>query len=296
MPKRASDEVKAAEQLLSAWLEQHQDAEIISQAEALPLRRDVETLLRFVRDNKVVGTQGPGNMPLKAVREVTARFVKPPKLEDKIGSHVFRIRSETDLWPLYFLRILAEVGGLLKIGSARRWRLTRKGEKFLGTHPMQQLAFLLTTWWYKVNWLIAYSYTGMGEALPRFFKLFTLDDLLALPAKTRIPFEEFADALIEKTGLRWGKQESSFATTALRGSIARMVIHILAAFGAIEREYREEPVGKGTTSRLVAFEITPLGESLLEAVAIGTRVMLQVTVRKQWAMVNHSRLPSNVLY
>lgn len=273
MPKRASDEVTAAEQLLSVWLDRHQNPEIIRQAEALPLRRDMETLLTFVRDNKVVGTQGAGNMPLKAVRVVTARFVNPPKLEDKIGSHVFRIRSEADLWPLYFLRILAEVGGLLKIASARRWRLTRKAEKFLDAHPMQQLAFLLTTWWYKVNWLIAYSYTGMGDSLPQFFNLFTLDDLLALPAKTRIPFESFADVLIEKTGLTWGAPESSFATTALRVSISRMVIHILADFGAIEREYREEPLGKGTTSRLVAFEITPLGKSLLEAIAINTRAM-----------------------
>jgi len=51
-------------------LEQHQNAEIVRQAEALPLRLDVETLLTFVRDNKVVGTQA-NNMPMKVVREVT---------------------------------------------------------------------------------------------------------------------------------------------------------------------------------------------------------------------------------
>ncbi len=49
-----------------------------------------------------------------------------------------------------------------------------------------------------------------------------------------------------------------------------MVIDVLAAFGAMECEYREEPLGKGTTSRLVAFEITPLGKALLEAVAISS--------------------------
>jgi hypothetical protein len=270
MPKRASNQIKAAEQILSAWLEHYQNSEIVRQVETLPLRRDVETLLTFVRDNKVVGIQGTGNMPMKAVREVTARFVNPPKLEATIGDEIFRIRSETDLWPLYFLRILAEVGGLLKVGSARRWRLTRKGEDFLGAPPMLQLASLLTIWWHKVNWLIAYPFTGMGEALPQFFTLYTLDDLLALPAETRISFEDFAETLIEKTGLTWGAPESFIATTALHGSIARMVIHILAAFGAIEREYREEPLGDETTSRLVAFEITPLGRSLLEAVAISS--------------------------
>jgi len=272
MPKRVSDEIKAAEQLLSAWLDQNQNAEIVRQAEALPLRRDMETLLTFVRDNKVVGTQA-NNMPMKAVREVAARFVKPPELEIIIGKHVHPLRSEADVWPLYFIRILAEVGGLLKIGSARRWRLTRKGEKFLSERPMQQLAFLLTTWWFKVDWLVAYPYSGMGDDLPEFFSFFTLEDLLALPAKTRISFEKFADALIEKAGLTWGTQHRSFAPSLLRGSIERMVIRVLTDFGAMEREYREKPLDKITISKLVAFEITPLGRFLLEGVVIVARGM-----------------------
>jgi hypothetical protein len=37
----------------------------------------------------VVGVQVTGNMPMKMVREVTARFVKPPKLEDTIGKDGF---------------------------------------------------------------------------------------------------------------------------------------------------------------------------------------------------------------
>jgi hypothetical protein len=270
MPKRVSNQIKTTEQILSNWLEHYKNNEIVRQAEVLPLRRDMVTLLTFVRDNKVVGIQGTGNMPMKAVREVTARFVKPPKLEDTIGSVVFRIRSETELWPLYLLRVLAEVGGLLKPASARLWRLTRKGEGFLDTPAMLQLPYLLTVWWYQVNWLIAYPFTGMGEALPQFFKLFALDDLLALPAKTRIPFEKFADTLIKKAGLTWGTPKSDIANWALHGSIERMVIDVLAAFGATECEYREEPLGKGTTSRLAAFEITPLGRALLEAVAVNS--------------------------
>ena len=126
MPKPISYDLKAAEQLLVAWLDQHQNAEIVRQAEGLPLRRNMETLLTFVRDNKVVGTQA-NNMPMKAVRELAARFVTPPELEIIIGKHVHPLRSETDVWPLYFIRILAEVSGLLNIGAARRWRLTCKG-------------------------------------------------------------------------------------------------------------------------------------------------------------------------
>ena len=193
-------------------------------------------------------------------------------MEYTIGKEAFHIRSETELWPLYFLRIIAEVGGLLKPGSARLWRLTRNGDDFLDSSPLLQLPYLLAIWWYKVNWLIAYSYTGMGDALPQFFNLYTLDELLVLPAETNISFEKFADALIDKTGLTWGTSDNSIAmsisATALRGSISRMIIHILADFGAMKCEYLKEELGKGTISKLDAFKITPLGKALLEAVAI----------------------------
>lgn len=273
MPRRVSNEVKTAEQFLNAWLDQNQNAEIVRQAEALPLRRDIESLLTYVRDNKVVGTQA-NNMPMKAVREVAARFVKPPELEIIIGKNIHPHRSEEHVWPVNFIRILAEVGGLLKIGAARRWRLTRKGEKFLAERPLQQLAFLMTTWWFKTNWLVAYPFGGIGDDLPRFFEWTTLTKILALPIKTRIPFESFADELIEKTGLTWTAQDMTGATDNLHHAIERIVIRILADFDAIECEHREEPLYEITISKLVAFEITPLGKLLLEAVAINTRAVL----------------------
>lgn len=268
MQRRVPNEIESAGRRFSAWLEQYHNAEMIRQAEVLPLRRDMVTLLTFVRDNKVVGTQSTGNMPLKAVREVTARFVKPPKLETTIGDRTYKLRSEAHLWPLYFLHILAEVGGLLAIAPARRWRLTREGEEFLGIDLLLQVSFLLTVWWYEVNWLVAYPFEGMGDALPPFFGQVTLARLRSLPTETSISFEEFAEGLIGKTGLTWTAPDSRAATMLLRGSIARMVIYVLAAFGAVQCEYREEPLGKGTTSRLVAFEMMPFGKALLDAVAI----------------------------
>jgi hypothetical protein len=241
---------------------------MIRQAEELPLRRDMVTLLTYVRDNKVVGTQSTGNMPLKAVREVTARFVKPPQLDATIGDHTYRLRTEADVWSLYFLHILAEVGGLLAIAPARPWRLTRHGQKFLDTDPLLQTSSLLTVWWYQVNWLIAYPYEGMGDALPPYFNLATLDRLLSLPLESPIPFEKFADGLIGDTELTWGARDSSMAASLLRGSITQMVINILANFGAAKREYREEPLGQGTISKLDIFEITPFGQALLDALTI----------------------------
>jgi len=234
------------------------------------LRQDMVTLLTFVRDHKVVGTQSTGNMPLKAVREVTARFVNPPQLDTTIGDRTYRLRTEEDVWPLYFLHILAEVGDLLSIARARRWRLTPVGKRFLDEDPLLQVTFLLEVWWHQVNWLIAYPFQGMGEALPPNFEQVVLTHLRALPLETRISFEEFGDGLIEQTGLTWTVPDSEYATTSLRGSVERMVIHILARFGAVELEYREEPWGKGALRKLDALEVTPFGKALLDAVAMAS--------------------------
>ena len=68
-------------------------------------------------------------------------------------------------------------------------------------------------------------------------------------------------------GLTWTAPKSEMAPILLRGSIARMVIYILEGFGALQLEHREEPLGKGTASRLSSFEINPFGKALLDAVA-----------------------------
>lgn len=268
MGRRTPNEGESTQQRLRAWIKRSHNPETIQQAEGLPLRRDMVTLLTFVRDNKVIGTQSTGNMPLKMVREVTARFVKPPKLETTLGDQTFRIRSEADVWPLYYLHILAEVGGLLTIAPARRWQLTRQGKTFLEIAPLLQVSSLLMIWWNGVNWLVAYPFEGMGEALPPDFNRVTLAQLRSLPVGRPVSFEKFAQGLVEKTGLTWTATEVSSATMLLHGSIGRMVIDILAAFGVVKSEYRAEPLGKGTISKLAAFELTPFGQVLLEAVAI----------------------------
>lgn len=267
MQRRISYRTRSVKQRFRMWQRRYHNAEMIRQAEVLPLHRDMVTLLTFVRDNKVVGTQSTGNMPLKAVREVTARFVNPPQLETTIGDHTYRLRSEADLWPLYFLHILAEVGDLLAIAPARRWRLTSDGEEFLNVDPLLQVSSLLMIWWYKVNWLIAFSFAGMGEALPASFKMISLARLRSLPIGAPIPFIEFADGLIEQTGLTWTVQ-GDFTTMLLRSSIKRMIVDILAIFGVAECKYKGEPLEPGAIRRLVTFEITPFGEALLDSIVM----------------------------
>ena len=268
MQRRTPLTVKSMEQRFSSWLKNHSSASMVQQAEALSLRRDMVTLLSFVRDTKVVGTQSTGNMPLKAVREVTARFVYPPKLETTVGDHIYHLRSEEELWPLFFLHILAEVGGLLKTARARRWQLTAQGRRFLNTDPMLQVLFLLAVWWYKVNWIVAFPMVGMGAELPLFFQATTLVSLRALPIGSYVSFDKFADQLIEATGLSWTARDSSSAHRLLHSAIARMVVSILTNFEVVECQYEKEALGKSFISRLVAFKVTPWGQALLNGVTV----------------------------
>ncbi len=262
--QRASKAAEAAARRLSKLVRQAK-SDWIAQAHALPLRRDMVTLLTYLHENRVKGTRSMGNLPLKAVREVTARFVNPPELDVTIGDRTYRLRTEDDVWPLSFLHTLAYVGELLEGGPARPWIVMRAGAQFLAASPLVQVWVLLVTWWERVNWLIAYPFEGMGESLPPCFEQITLAHLLSLPTETRIPFEPFADKLIEETGLKWGAQKATHDRMLLHGATERMVIGILADFGVVEREYWDKPLGKGTIKELVAFQITSFGRGLLES-------------------------------
>ena len=249
----------------SFYLEPLLKGDLTHQAELLSLRQDMTTLLSFVEENKVVGTQSTGNMPLKMIRQLTSNFVNPPKLEHKIGDRIYKIRSESEVWQLYFLHILAEVGNLLKIAPSKQWRLKPAGRKFLNVPPLNQVLYLLMIWWYRVNWLVAYQIAGIGEKLPNNFEIITLESLTNIPANTRASFEEFADLLIQKTGLRWTASDSTFVRKFLYSSIEKIVIDILATFGMIEQEYLDEPLGKAKIPKLVSFKITSYGVALLKA-------------------------------
>ena len=250
----------------SDWLEALSPEERI-QLDELPLRRDTFNLLTYLGEHRTTGTQSTGNLPLKAIREATASFVHPPELESKIGDRVYKIRSEYEVWPVYFIHSLLEVGGLIEGGPGRRLRLTQKGEQFLASEPPIQVWFLLETWWYHTNWLIAYPFEGMGDRLPEDFTYITLDHLLALPIGRSIPFEDFADQLILSTGLKWETPDKELAWDFLHTAIERMVIEILKVFQAVEREEKDANIGSYRYKQLHAFIVTKLGRGLLQSVA-----------------------------
>lgn len=233
-------------------------------AENLPLRRDTVTLLTYLRDNRVTGTQSTGNLTLKAVHEISEKFVHPPKLEERIGTHVYRIRSEEDVWPLLFVHILATISGLLSGGPSRKWRLTEQGEEFLDLIAPLQVWVLFATWWTQVDWAMASPYEVRDGTFSDHFVKLTLDHLLEMPQETRVLFEPFADRLIEEVGLVWPIEDQEMAIHILHSIIDRVVIDPLSDLGVLIPEHGlVEGLGP-RYKQLLAFQITPMGRGLLK--------------------------------
>jgi hypothetical protein len=234
-------------------------------AEVLPLRRDVITLLTYLRDNRVTGTKSTGNLPLKAVHEICARFVNPPKLEVIVDEYVYRVRTETDVWPLLFRHVLVSVGGLVIGGLGRRWKLTLLGERFLAEPATQQVWLLLVTWWVQTNWAIASPYDFEDGYLAAGFSRLTLEHLLNLSMGESVSFEYFTDRIIEDLRMVWPDEDLDRACRILRSIIERLVINPLIDFGILQTEYEPHKTLGAEFRELSAFLITPFGRSLLQA-------------------------------
>lgn len=236
----------------------------LSLVEGLPLRHDVIALLTYLRDNKVIGTQSTGNLPLKAVKEICGCFVNPPVLEINIGEHIYRARSETDVWPLYFRHILVSVGRLATGGMGRRWKLTPRGERYMTETAIQQVWILATTWWMKVNWAITVPYLD-DEDLPDGYSSLALGQLLKLSVRKPIAFEHFADQMIEKLGMQWDYSDRGNARRTLHSIIERTQINPLADFGALKKEYVPHELLGEEFKQLSGIQITPFGKGLFKA-------------------------------
>lgn len=236
-----------------------------SVAAELPLRRDVVALLTYLSANKITGTQATGNLPLKAVHEICALFVNPPELEGAIGTYSFRVRSETEVWPLYLRHVLASVGGLISGGMGRRWKLTALGERFLTAPAAMQVWLLWATWWMQINWAIASPFDLEDSYLPPRFSGLTLRHLLEIPVEEPVSFEPFADRIIEAAGMVWPIQDQESARRILHSIIERMVITPLVDFGILLVECEPRKTLGVEFRKLTAFRITPFGRGLLEA-------------------------------
>lgn len=240
------------------------DKDGLAIAESVEARRDMATFLKYIKEKHPTGTQSTGNLPLKAVREICAQFVHPPELDHKVGDQIFKLRSEDDIWYLFFLHTLAHVGGLVTGGQARAWKLTDNGEAFLNFRPPVQIGMMLDTWWKRINWAIAFPVSGLNKGLPYNFEKISLSLLLELPIGKPVAFKSFADRLIQETRMTWDSVDQTFAHRIMQTVVERTVIDVLRIFEMIKTDYEMEKTGDSEFSNLSRITLTPFGKGLLD--------------------------------
>ena len=256
------EEQQASEEALLAWV-QNLTPEQNRVFESLTLRRDMLTFLEYLSQNRVVGTQSTGNLPLKAVREICAGFVKPPALEETIGGHVYKVRSEDDVWSLLFVHQLAFHSGMVTGGQTRIWKVMDEGQHFTQLPAPVQVFLIFVVWW-AMDWTIAFPVSGLANGLPENFQSAVFTCLQELPVGEQASFEPFADRVIEQSGLTWPSIDQTNAHFIMRAVVERTVVDIMEKFGVLESEYETETSKSDELKKLVHIRLTPIGKGLLD--------------------------------
>lgn len=248
---------------ITAW-SQRLNKKQMALAESLAVRRDMVTLLNYFKEKRPVGTQSTGNLKLKDMREVCARFVNPPVLDEKIGDKVYKLRSEEHVFWLFYLHMLANTGGLVTGGLSRVWKLTPAGEAFLDLPAPAQLGYMLSIWWHEEDWRIAFPVSGLDRGLPPDFRKITLARLRELKVGKLIFYEHFADELIVMSHLTWPSEDQTFVDDILCGVIERLVVYPLTSFGCLECKYRTRTRYGFKAKDLVEICLTQMGKGMLD--------------------------------
>lgn len=243
-----------------AWLDkfarQYHDT-----ANALPLRRDMITLLNYLRDQRVTGTQSTGNLPLKAAKEICALLVNPPPMQITYGSTSIPVRSSAEIPSLRFLHILAAVGGWIHGSAGRRWVLTASGEEFLALPPGKQAWQLFHAWWTKANWGILADYAPQNFPTSA-LRASAERHLPELAAGSHNLWTEFAIQLIKTARVIYSETEQSY----FAHMIDYVLLEPLDSLGVVERSFSPHPLLGADHLVTDGFFLTEFGCEMLKQI------------------------------
>jgi len=165
-------------------------------AESLTLRRDIVTLLEYLKHHSVRGTKSTGNFPRKHVRAISAKLVNPPELDLVLGDRIYEMRSEDEVLELMFLHSFTNTAGLIFGAEGLIWQVTPIGMEFLERDPYCQVWYLTSYWLTRVNWYFAYLYDDYSEVVEiNTFSSITQRILLDYPVSGKIYLEDFIDRI-----------------------------------------------------------------------------------------------------
>ncbi|HZD60825.1 MAG TPA: site-specific integrase [Anaerolineae bacterium] len=221
------------------------------------LRLDVIAMLNYIGDRELKLTQA-GNLTLKDVRAINGLFIEPEELDNMIGDHVYKLRTEEEAPRVRFLRVLIQKAGLTKIRH-NKISQTKAAQAFINKDPYPQLKLLFTAWLEKDHWGRLIRSPQLVEPL-----MHRADEvaryLVSLPVGKRVDFERFGYGLLDALGLEVVTEDPADSRIFMYVAIAVSVLHPLELFGVISTERAEDAYG---FSKITAFRLTELGAALL---------------------------------
>ena len=232
-------------------------------AESLPFRRDLVTMLTYIKENRVKGTQATGNFPLKHIRAMTSKFVEPPELDQKIGDRVYKLRTEDEVPYLVFLHVFANVAQLILGGEGMEWEVSYPGDRFLERKPEEQVWYMVSNWFNRINWYYWYPWMDYNDLIPyNEFRNSIVDILLSYPADRDMKIERLIEDL-DKRSPNWIKfSENKDPSNHKKYFLINVVFDPMKYLGIVNLEREDFPVSPNYFA--FNFKVTNFGKSILE--------------------------------
>jgi hypothetical protein len=258
---------KGFHKLLSLWGDK---APTLAEAEResillLPVRRNVLKLLRHLRKEKVKGTPRLGNFPVAHVKKLALEFEDLRPAEAWQAGAVARVRSEDEIWPVFYIHMLAVGLGLIEGGPESQWVVTPLAETFEAASPATQTAMLFTVWWLALDWGQAYPSDGLVLDFNFGMRKWLTAELLATGENEFVTLKALVAKFAQLPDLQEGWFGENFLAAEFLRELPHTALYRLADFGGLEIKEDVLSTPTGDTHSLVSIRLTSLGRDLLGA-------------------------------
>jgi hypothetical protein len=249
--------------MLPNWINQNgsEDREIINR---LPLRRDVVSLVTYIKEHKVKGTNSTGNFPRNAVQDIATLLVVPPVMKYEFQDKTIEFKNEWDVRLIYSIHLLAYLAGLIEGSKGQSWSLTSKGEKFLISSSGEQFFILFTTWWFKGDW----SDFPVSFQIKDGFEIQFLDvvhsTLLELSPRESTDYSTFVLRMMELTGLKFSTHDFDSGLSRLKSDFEFAIVEPLESFAVLTTE-RKKNHDMFDYAELSTISLTEIGCKILRS-------------------------------
>lgn len=242
-----------------------EDEKIIDE---IPIRKDVINFLNYINQQNIIGTPSSGNLTQKAVREVAALLENPPELIQKVNKRTFTFKNEGEVWPVYFVHLIAFNAFLIEGGKGRKWKLTEFGEDFLGGSKLIQLYILFTGWWFHGDWLVTLRGNIILKFVPPSFQRLMHFLLMSSKPGEIIHLDDISSIIKNELGYYWDSSLDNNYFSLFNNDLDKTVMQPLEAFGIIKTN--REPFDNFLVNLpFSTFQLTPFGRKILASFSVG---------------------------